>query len=148
MTDIITSWNTLLNRLKKLQNEFIHLTELLEESKRGQPGVCGKWSPKQMIAHFSAWDKEVVRQFGLFQDGLQQAIEYDMDEFNRKAVQERSHLNWNETIAELKDAQREFNQIAGSISPKEISDNQEFIDWMEVQIEHYEHHIGQLREWI
>ncbi|NIT58851.1 MAG: hypothetical protein GWN00_22295, partial [Aliifodinibius sp.] len=76
------------------------------------------------------------------------AIEYDMDEFNQKAVEERSHLNWEQTITELKAAQGEFNQKATSISAHELSGNQEFKDWMEVQIEHYEHHIKQLKRWV
>jgi hypothetical protein len=96
-----TSWESLIEELSNLQHQFIDVAQQVEKSKRNQPGVCGTWSPKQVIAHISGWDKEVIRQFGLFQDGLEKAIEHDIDEFNKKSVKERGHLSWAETIAEV-----------------------------------------------
>lgn len=138
----------LTDRLKDLQNEFIRITQRLEKSRRTEPGVCGSWSPKEVVAHLSGWDKEVIRQFDLFLDGLDEAIEHDIDEFNKQSVYERSHLSWDETVNELKEAHQQFYRKAKSIPLQQIAKNDEYRDWMEVQIEHYIHHIDQFKEWV
>ncbi len=143
-----STWKNLLDKLTTLQQKFIKVAQQLEKSKRDQPGVCGSWSPKQVVAHITGWDKEVIRQFGLFQDGLQKAIEHDTDEFNKQSVKKRSHLSWEETIAELQLAHDQFYQRAKSISSQELSENEEYIDWVEVQIDHYIHHTKQLEKWV
>lgn len=101
-----------------------------------------------MIAHISGWDKEVIRQFDLFRDGLDKAIKHDIEGFNKKSVQERGHLSWKETIAELQQAHKQFYQKAMSLSSKKLSKNEEYRDWVEVQIAHYIHHTQQLKRWI
>lgn len=143
-----TAWVKLIEKLSKLQHEFIKVAQQVEKSKRNQPGVCGSWSPKQVVAHITGWDKEVIRQFDLFQDGLEKAIEHNIDEFNKKSVQERSHLSWEETIAELQQVHEQFYQRAKSISSQELSKNGEYKDWIEVQIDHYLHHTEQLEKWV
>jgi flagellar biosynthesis chaperone FliJ len=142
------SWKELTNELKELQGKFIGIAENLEKSKRNKPGVCGSWSPKEVVAHLSGWDKEVIRQFDLFLDGLDEAIEHDINEFNKQSVRERRHLSWDKTVEELKGVHERFYKKTKSIPPQEISKNDEYRDWMEVQIEHYIHHINQVKEWV
>jgi len=143
-----STWKNLVDKLNILQQKFIRVAQQIEQSKRNRPGVCGSWSPKQVVAHISGWDKEVIRQFSLFQDGLEKAIEYDIDEFNKQSVKKRSHLSWEELIAELQQVHGQFYQKAQSISSEELSENGEYKDWVEVQIEHYIHHIKQLESWV
>lgn len=142
------SWENLIQELNSLQHTFIDVAQQIEKYKRCQPGICGSWSPKQVVAHISGWDKEVIRQFGLFQDGLEKAIEHDIDEFNKKSLMERRHLSWEETITELQQAHEQFSQIAKSISSHELSGNEKYRDWVDVQIEHYKHHTKQLKKWV
>lgn len=142
-----TAWNNLIEELNQLQHEFIEVAQQLEETKRNQPGVCGSWSPKQVIAHITGWDKEVIRQFGLFQDGLEKAIEHNLDEFNKDSVQKRRHLNWNETILELQRVHQQFYQSAMSVSSQALAQNGEYRNWVQVQIDHYKHHTKQLEKW-
>lgn len=143
-----TSWEKLIEELSNLQHQFIEVAQQIDEAKRNLPGVCGSWSPKEVVAHITGWDKEVIKQFGLFQDGLEKAMEHDIDEFNKKSVQERSHLSWEETVAELQQAHDQFYQKAMSISNQELSTNEEYRDWIEVQIDHYIHHRKQLKKWV
>ena len=142
-----STWNSLLDKLGILQQKFIKVAKQIDKPKRNQPGVCGFWSPKEVVAHISGWDKEVIRQFTLFQDGLVKAIEHDIDEFNKKSVSERQHLSCKETIAELQQAHKQFYQRAQSISSQELSKNEEYMNWVKVQIEHYKHHTKQLEKW-
>lgn len=143
-----TTWKNLVDKLNKLQQKFIKVAQQIDEPKRNRPGVCGSWSPKEVIAHISGWDKEVIRQFSLFQAGLDKAIEHDIDEFNKKSVKERQHLSWGEVLTELQQAHEQFYQRAMSISSLELSKNKEYKDWVEVQIEHYKHHTKQLEKWV
>lgn len=143
-----TSWENLIEELINLQYQFVDVAQQIEKTKRNESGVCGSWSPKQVVAHISGWDKEVIRQFGLFQDGFEKAIEHDIDEFNKKSVKERSHLSWEETIAELQQAHEQFYQRAKTISSQELSKNEEYKDWVQVQIDHYIHHTEQLKKWV
>jgi hypothetical protein len=145
---MFSAWENSIEKLSKLQHRFIKVAQQIDESNTNRPGVCGSWSPKEVVAHIIGWDKEVIRQFGLFQDGLEKAIEHDIDEFNRKSVKERSHLSWEETLAELQQAHEQFYQQAKSISSKELSKNEEYKDWVEVQIDHYKHHTKQLEKWV
>lgn len=142
------SWENLIKELSNLQHQFIEVAQQIEKPKRNQPGVCGSWSPQQVVAHITGWDKEVIRQFGLFQDGLEKAIEHDIDEFNKNSVLKRNQLSWEETITELQQTHEQFYQKAISISPQERSKNNEYRDWVEVQIDHYIHHTKQLKKWV
>lgn len=143
-----SDWSTLVSELRELQKELLEAAQRLEESQREQSGVCGVWSPKEVLAHLTGWDKEVTRQFRLFQDGLEKAIEHDIDKFNQQSVSKRSQLSWEETLAEYRDVQNEFIEVAHSIPPSELSQNGEYHDWMNVQIEHYQHHLRQFNQWV
>ena len=139
------SWKNRINRFEKLQDELVEAAESLDESKREEPGICGTWSAKEVLAHLSGWNKEIARQFALLLDGRSGTVEHDIDRFNRQAVREREHLNWRETLDDLKETHRQFNRQARSISRDNIAENEEYAEWMSVQIEHYEHHLKQLK---
>lgn len=142
-----TSWKKLIKQLKELQAKFNEALHTLDESKREKPGVCGHWSPKQVVAHMTGWDIETILQFERIRKGLE-AIEHDIDAFNEKSVEQRKRLSWEETINELEEAQMKFNASAESVSLNDESKNDEYKELMDVQIEHYKHHIGQLEKWI
>lgn len=142
------TWVNLIEELTILQQEFIIVAQQIDETKRNQPGICGSWSPKEVVAHIIGWDKEVIRQFGLFQDGLEKAIEHDIEAFNKKSLEKYRHLSWKETIAKLQQVHEQFYQTTKSISSLEISHNGEYRDWLKVQIDHYIHHIKQLKKWV
>lgn len=142
-----TPWTKLIKQLQELQNEFIHAVTSLDPSEREKSGVCGVWSPKQVVAHMTGWEIETILQFQRVRDS-NEAIEHDIDAFNEKSVQQRKHLSWKETIEELTTIQNRFNETLRSISPDDESINKQYLELMDVQIEHYMHHTGQLEEWL
>lgn len=143
-----SNWAALVTELRALQKELIEIAQSLEKTQRERSGVCGTWSPKEVLAHLTGWDVEVTRQYRLFLDGLEKAIEHDIEEFNKKSVSQRSHQSWEETMVELRNAHKEFIEVAHSIPPSELTGNREYRGWMKVQIEHYQHHIQQLSQWV
>lgn len=144
----MSTWKELTERLKELQREFIRIAQRLEADKRNRPGVCGSWSPREVVAHLVEWNKEVIRQFEFFQVGLYRPVDHDLDEFNERSVRQRAHMTWEETIGELIEIHELFHKKTESISMQDISANGEYKDWVMVQIEHYEHHTRQLQQWI
>lgn len=95
----------------------------------------------------TGWEIETILQFERVEKGLH-AIEHDIDLFNKKSVDQREHLNWDETFNELKEAQVQFNQKVLSISLNDESKNEGYKELMNVQIAHYKHHIRQFEKWV
>lgn len=96
----------------------------------------------------AAWDLEIIRQYKLFREGLDSAIEHDIDAFNARAVKERENLSWEACLEELRRVHLEFSETAHSLKPAEIEKNVGYREWLNVLIEHYEHHISQLEKWL
>lgn len=141
------TWKKSITQLNELQRNFIETVNALQKSKREKPGVCGTWSPRQVVAHMTGWEIETILQFERIERGTS-ALEHDIDLFNEKSVQQREHLYWDETLIELKEAQKKFNQKALSISFDDDSIDEGYWELINVQIEHYLHHIRQLKKWI
>lgn len=141
-----TSWNKLIHQLEELQIKFNKAVQALDASQVEKPGVCGHWSPKQLVAHMTGWEIETILQFQRIQNGLE-AIEHDIDAFNEKSVDQRSHLTWNETLTELITVQNRLNEVIRSTPKDDHSKNIEYRELMDVQIEHYIHHTKQLESW-
>lgn len=142
-----TDWTKLIDQLEELQKNFNEAVQTLGASKIEKPGVCGDWSPRQLVAHMTGWEIETIFQFQRVQNGSE-AMDHDIDAFNEKSVEQRKHLAWNETLTELITVQHRFNEVVRSISLDDESKNEQYRELMDVQIEHYIHHTKQLEKWI
>jgi hypothetical protein len=141
-------WARLTAELQDLQAEFIGVADSLRVGKRVQAGVCGEWSPRQVVAHMSGWDAEVLRQFDLFAAGNTGEITFDIDEFNVRAVDERSDLDGHAIVDELRDLHAQFAERLARIGQGDRAENPQYREWVEVLIEHYRHHTRQLADWL
>lgn len=57
--DLAPLMNKLIEQLANLtraQSDFVQIANQLDPQKRNQPGVCGEWSPKDVVAHLVGWD--------------------------------------------------------------------------------------------
>ena len=78
--------NTLTERLANLtraQSDFVQTGNQLDPQKRDQPGVCGEWSPKDMVAHLVGWDKSLLE---FITDIDNFSPPHDIDQFNQHSV--------------------------------------------------------------
>lgn len=141
----MTTWRDDVARLKTLQDAFVRRVRELDARTR-RDAVCGEWTPKEVVAHLTGWELEVTRQFEQFEDGVSDAIEHDVDRFNRESVRARQHLSWRETVDELENAQQAFYRKATSIQDDLVAAHDQFEEWVSVQIDHYRHHLEQLHE--
>ncbi len=106
----------------------------------------GKWSVKDILSHIVGWEVEVIKQFKVFLTNPDVDDNYDIDSFNKSAVESRKHLSWDQIVAELKTAQSELSGFLSKLTQKEIDEEKRFIEWVDVLINHYVHHTKQLKQ--
>ena len=59
-------WIELADELEVAQQHFMEIAAQLALVVREKRGVCGEWSPKDVMAHLVGWDREAVYFLGLF----------------------------------------------------------------------------------
>ena len=141
-------WEVLKGNLFRAYSHFHHIVMQLHPGRREKKGICGHWSPKEVVAHLAGWDREAARRFHLFMKGPTEDIEYDLDTFNSASVNERKHMNWEQTLKELNDAQDTLRQAIELVEPKHIKMEGRFFGWLEGRIQDYNEHSVQLETWI
>jgi hypothetical protein len=111
-------------------------------------GVCGNWSPKDVVAHLVAWDKEAAQRIQVFLEGPAEDIEYAIDEFNAKSVAERKHTSWDLLLADLYDAQNLLRSRFELVSRTHLKLDKRFWGWLRGRTNDYEEHTNQLVSWL
>ena len=140
-----SDWSGLKNKLAIAEKEFLQIIEKLDEEMRDKEIDEGKWSPKDILSHIVGWEVEVVNQFKAILTNPDVDDNYDIDSFNKIAVESRKHLNWDQLVTELKNAQTELSSFLSNFSQKEIDEEKRFIEWVDVLVKHYIHHTKQLK---
>jgi len=106
------------------------LLETYPFDKCEKPGACGWWSPKQILAHFSGWIAEGLKRYRDYDAGDPSNITYDDDSFNAQVVDARAHLDWNATVAELRNLVRDFTNHAENLPTDRRLADKRYTDWM------------------
>lgn len=143
---IWSEWLELQNKLVAAEEEFLQIIEKLDEKLRDKEIDEGKWSPKDVLSHIVGWEVEVIKQFKAIIINPDVDDNYDIDSFNKTAVESRKHLSWEQVAAELKTAQTELSGFLSNLTQKEIDKEKRFIEWVNVLINHYIHHAKQLKQ--
>ncbi len=103
-----SDWSELKNKLAIAEKEFLQIVGYLDEELRGKEIDEGKWTPKEILSHIVGWEVEVVNQFKAILTNPDVDDNYDIDSFNKSAVESRRHLSWDQLVAELKNAQKNY----------------------------------------
>jgi uncharacterized damage-inducible protein DinB len=139
-------WLEMENKLAIAEKEFLQIIEKLDEELRDKEIDEGKWSPKDILSHIVGWEVEVVKQFKAILTNPDVDDNYDIDSFNKSAVESRKHLSWDQIVTELKTAQAELSSFLSNLTQKEIDKEKRFVEWVDVLINHYTHHTKQLKQ--
>jgi len=142
---IWSKWLELHKKLVASEKEFSQVTENIDTKLRDKEIDEGKWSPKDVLSHIVGWEVEVVNQFNAFLMNPDVDDTYDIESFNKSAVESRRHLNWDEIVMELKTAQAELSTFLSKLTQKEIDKEKRFIEWVDILVNHYIHHSTQLK---
>lgn len=134
------------------------LIDKVDEVKMLQPGVCGKWSIKDLIAHVTWFEKEMVALFSNLTISGSPLWELDTDQRNERIFQENMFRSLDEVrqesfkvFAQLLTAIEQVDPVA-LLNPQEIVGMPE--DWEPLQIlaanswGHYEVHSRHIRDFL
>ena len=141
-----SEWLKLCENLYTVEKEFNQVIESLNAILRDQKIAEGSWSVKDVLSHIVGWEAEVVKQFKAFLTNPDTNDNYDIDLFNKSAVESRKHSSWNQIVVELKTSQTELSGFLANLTQKEIDEEKRFIEWVDVLVNHYVHHTKQLKQ--
>ena len=139
------SWDDLRERFAIVSADFLALASQVRADRADEPGVCGDWSVKQMVAHMTAWDWEGEPHFRALHSGGAEEQSYDVDAFNAAAVAERRDQAWDETLDELRRANMTFAASLATVSTADRETNPRYASWLRAVTDHYEEHTAQIR---
>ena len=141
-----SEWLKFCENLYTVEKEFNQVIESLNANLRDQIITEGSWSVKDVLSHIVGWEVEVVNQFKDFLTNPDVDDNYNIDSFNKSAVESRKHLSWDQIVTELKTAQSELSGFLANLTQKEIDEEKRFVEWVNVLINHYVHHTKQLKQ--
>jgi hypothetical protein len=136
-----------LHRFKKAYEELFELIDTYPVTRREVAGACGVWSPKQLIDHLSGWIVEANQRYDHFDAGHKEPKQYDFDIFNAASVEERAHQNWSESLAEVHNRAKQFEERAADVSPDSPMIKR-YAAWLDALAEDCEEHTEQLRAFL
>jgi uridine phosphorylase len=129
-------------------HELFTLVEAYPAAKGEQPGACGWWSPKQVLAHLSGWLVKADERYAELKAGDARDLYYgDFDTFNAGSVQARAGLGWRETVADLRMTFDHFAEDAANLTPAHKADKR-YREWLVSLAEDCQAHVGQLRDFL
>ena len=123
---------------------FIQAANQLDPNKRYQAGVCGEWSPKDVVSHLIGWDKS-LKTFMVDTENFDPP--HDVNNFNMLSVKSRNHLSWGEVMNELETNFSDLTQAIATLEPQ-MKIYKRVNSWLLGRIEDYELHTGQLEDWL
>ena len=147
-----------LEELESARAELLASIEGLSTEQMRIPGVVGMWSVKDVLAHITAWESELVTALNQVENRQVPAIIdiEDIDEWN----EEQYHLNARrplEAIMEdLAGVHKMLVRMVGDLDERDLTDNRRF-RWMEGEplwyliaenaYLHEREHAEQIRQW-
>lgn len=141
-------WDDLRERFAIVSADFLALASRVKTDRADEPGVCGVWSAKQIVAHMAAWDWEGERHFRELHAGSEAGRRYDIEAFNTAAVEERRDQSWDETLDELRRANMTFAASLANVSTADRGADSGYASWITAVTGHYGEHSDQIRTWL
>jgi len=141
-------WSDLRERFAIVSADFLALASRVPAERAEEPGVCGDWSVKELVAHMAAWDWEGERHFRELHADSGASQPYNVEAFNAAAVHERRGQTWEETLDELRRANMTFAASLASVSTGDREADPRYTSWLGAIVGHYEEHTAQVRTWL
>ena len=153
----------LLESLEDSRQEMLEMLEDLPDELLLQPGVTGQWSIKDILAHLSYWEGQIVTLLFQVQRGVSKPTtvhfsdETSVDDVNQRwyeSSKDRSlEMIWQDWVGVRKQTIRRVTEFSDNDlnNPQRFSwlDGAPLYQWiLNDTIEHEEEHADQIREWL
>jgi len=155
--------NEVLEALEREREGFLDLIEGLSEQDLQQPGVVGEWSIKDILAHLSRWEAELVKLLWQAHRGGTpttqqiQALLSDDDTVNTRWYNESRQRPLERVLEDFHGVRNQTLRRVESFSDKDLNDDRRY-PWLEGKplwewIEgdsfgHEAEHAAQIRLWL
>ena len=155
----------LLERLESTCDFAERTLKQVPEDLLTEPGVCGPWSVKDLIAHLTHWEQRTLRWMDEAAQGIKlegPEIGYgwgaaELDRLNDFYYQRDRAKSWEDVLADWHSAQSDLLALVEDLHDEELAGGGRyagmFIDSpagaiADTTFLHYELHIGQIRTWL
>ncbi len=149
---------TFINTLKETRAQWEALLAQVDEERMLQPGSTGKWSVKDVIAHVTWGEREVVPVMRMHALVGSELWNLSDDERNEIVYQQNRDRPLQDIVSEEQQAYANLLEAAQMLSNEDLNDPHRFKnmpeDWVPWQLiadnsfKHYQDHMPSIREWL
>ncbi len=125
---------------------FCEILDQIDDKKYDQPGVCGAWSPREVVFHLLGWDR-AMEAFIANPECFDHVPLLDFDSFNAQSISDRQHQLWEETLDEMQCGHARLQESIATVSA-ESKIFERLCEWLMGRKADYEHHTVQLSRWV
>jgi hypothetical protein len=148
----------LLDNLTTERRLWENLLEEVGAERMTEPGVVGEWSVKDIVAHVTWYEREMVE---LLKDRALQGSElWELPHHERNAAiyEQNRHRSLDDVLGEAEAVYRQFYTLAEILTDEDLTDPSRYrnmpADWIPWRIiaensyEHYRQHCKAVRAWL
>lgn len=128
-------------------NAFFVALENLPAETRELSGLCGEWNARQVVAHLAGWHAITLQRFAEFAAGGALNVSYDTDSTNRELVAARAHLNYDQTISDLRSSLDAVSAIVHSLLAAGDPVDPRYGEWLRGLAKDARLHTKQIEVW-
>lgn len=149
---------TFISALQETRAQWEALLAQMDEQRILQPGIVETWSVKDLIAHVSWYEREMVPVIRLRELTGSDWWALPADERNAMIYQQNSHRPLQEIVHEGQRSYTDLLEAAQTLSDQDLNDPHRFKDmpedWVPWQVfaenssKHYQDHLPALRTWV
>jgi len=150
----------LITRLSQSREKFMENIESLSDEALQQAGVVGEWSIKDILAHLSIWEAEMVKMLWQVQQGEKpssaQFSSKSVDEYNSQWFEENRSRPLDRVMADYQAVRKQTLRRLEGFSNEELNEPRKYawlkghplIEWIEGDsFAHEEEHAEQIKTW-
>jgi uncharacterized protein (TIGR03083 family) len=157
---LATARRTMLaGQMADARERLLAALEGLSDDQMLQPGVCGDWSVRDIVAHVAAWDREVTAMFeGMLKGERTPFLDFDEDEleqFNQERHAATLNVPVSNAIAELMASRQDLLDLLRATdnaklfapAPGDEHADMSIAACLSAQISHDEEHAEMIEGW-
>jgi len=139
-------------RLEKAWGDFLESFGGLSEAEMLKPGVIGRWSVRDIIAHVTTWEEEALKYVPVLLQGgkpPRYSTTYGgIDAFNAQMTERKRGLSFSEVLRERDEVHRKLIDLIDTIPDELLGGKSRLRHRIRMDTySHYPKHAGAIRKW-